>query len=43
MAEGLADVLARAKTVRSSVEIFGSRELLGRDDLSRAAAGPRLR
>lgn len=37
LAAGLDDVLARARTVRSSAEIFGSRELLGHDDLSRAA------
>jgi hypothetical protein len=34
---GLDDVLARARGVRSSAEIFGSREQLGHDDLSRAA------
>lgn len=37
MAAGLDEVLARAGTVLSSAEIFGSRELLGHDDLSRAA------
>jgi hypothetical protein len=37
LAAGLDDVLARARKVRSSAEIFGSRELLGHDDLSRAA------
>ena len=35
--EGLADVLARTKTVRSSAEIFGSRDFLGHDYVSRAA------
>ncbi len=37
LAAGLDDVLARAVTVQSSAEIFGSRDLLGHDDLSRAA------
>jgi hypothetical protein len=37
LAAGLGDVLDRARTVRSSAEIFGSRDLLGHDDLSRAA------
>jgi hypothetical protein len=37
LAAGLDDILARARTVRSSAEIFGGRELLGHDDLSRAA------
>ena len=37
LAAGLDDVLARARTVQSSAEIFGSRDLLGHDDLSRAA------
>ena len=33
---GLSEMYARAKTVRSSAEIFGSREYLGDDYLSRA-------
>lgn len=37
MAAGLADVLARPVRCCSSAEIFGSRELLGDDDPSRAA------
>ena len=37
LAEGLADVVARTRTVRSSAEIFGSREMLQSDPLSRAA------
>ena len=37
LADGLADVVARTRTVRSSGEIFGSREMLQYDPLSRAA------
>ena len=37
LADGLADVVARTRTVRSSGEIFGSREMLQSDPLSRAA------
>ena len=37
LAEGLADVVARTRTVRSSAEIFGSRDMLQSDPLSRAA------
>ncbi len=37
LAEGMADVIARSRRVRSSAEIFGSRELLQSDPLSRAA------
>lgn len=37
LTQGRDDVLARTATVRSSAELFGSRELLGTDDASRAA------
>ena len=37
LADGMADVVARTRTVRSSGEIFGSREQLQSDPLSRAA------
>ncbi len=37
MADGLVDVVARTQTVRSSAELFGSREFLGHDYLTRAA------
>lgn len=37
LGEGLQDVIDRARNVRSSGEIFGSREFLGHDYLSRAA------
>ena len=37
LAEGLADVIARTRTVQSSAEIFGSRAMLQSDPLSRAA------
>lgn len=37
LAEGMADVIARTRTVQSSGEIFGSREHLKDDPLSRAA------
>ncbi|GAA2165616.1 hypothetical protein FHX52_0841 [Humibacillus xanthopallidus] len=35
--QGRQDVLARCATVRSSAELFGSREMLSGDDLTRAA------
>lgn len=38
MTQGLADMEARAKTVTSSAELFGSRAQLGEDYLSRAVA-----
>ena len=37
LADGLSDVIARTRTVQSSAEIFGSREMLQSDPLSRAA------
>lgn len=37
LADGQAEVIARTRTVRSSGEIFGSREMLQEDPLSRAA------
>lgn len=37
MGRGMAAIAARARTVRSSGELFGGRELLGGDDVTRAA------
>lgn len=41
LADGMADVIARTSTVRSSAEIFGSRQMLQADPLARCWCLPR--